>query len=54
MSPSPDHVPAQVSLVNELPQDLHAAMRELMAARPNRDQYRLIQSAVAGFLLQQG
>lgn len=54
MSSVPGHAPAHVSIVNELPQDLYDAMWGFIAAHPNWDQYRLIQSAVAGFLFQQG
>lgn len=54
MSAIPDQAPTYVSVVNELPQDLYEAMREFIAAHPNWDQYRLIQSALAGFLFQQG
>lgn len=50
----PDHAPAYVSVVNEFPQDLHEAMVGFIAAHPQWDQYRLMQSALAGFLFQQG
>ncbi len=54
MSQIPDHVPAYVSVVNELPQDLYEAMMGFIEAHPQWDQYRLVQSALAGFLFQQG
>ncbi|MEY3463557.1 MAG: hypothetical protein RLZZ468_1335 [Cyanobacteriota bacterium] len=54
MSQIPDHAPAYVSIENELPQDLYAAMTGFIEAHPQWDQYRLIQSALAGFLFQQG
>lgn len=54
MSQIPDHAPAHVSVVNELPEDLYKAMREYIAAHPHWDQYRLLQSALASFLFQQG
>jgi hypothetical protein len=43
-----------VSVVNEFPEDLYEAMREFISSRPNWDQYRLLQAAVAGFLFQHG
>jgi hypothetical protein len=54
MSQIPDHLPAHVSVVNEFPEDLYEAMREFISSRPNWDQYRLLQAAVAGFLFQHG
>ena len=54
MSQIPDHLPAHVSVVNEFPEDLYQAMREFISSRPNWDQYRLLQAAVAGFLFQHG
>ncbi len=54
MSQIPDHAPAYVSVVNEFPQDLYEAMTGFIAAHPQWDQYRLMQSALAGFLFQQG
>ena len=50
----PDHAAAQVSVVNEVEEDLHLAMGEFIAAHPQWDQYRLMQAAVAGFLFQHG
>ncbi|MFM7648244.1 MAG: DUF2811 domain-containing protein [Cyanobium sp.] len=54
MSQIPDHLPAHVSIVNEFPEDLYMAMRDFISSRPNWDQYRLLQAAVAGFLFQHG
>ncbi|MEB3352652.1 MAG: DUF2811 domain-containing protein [Cyanobacteriota bacterium] len=54
MGQIPDDAPACVSVVNEFPQDLYEAMAGFIAARPQWDQYRLMQSALAGFLFQQG
>jgi hypothetical protein len=54
MSQIPDHLPSHVSVVNEFPEDLYEAMREFISNRPNWDQYRLLQAAVAGFLFQHG
>jgi hypothetical protein len=54
MSQIPDHLPAHVSIVNELPEDLYEAMRDYLISHPNWDQYRLLQAAVAGFLFQHG
>ncbi|MCS5704914.1 MAG: DUF2811 domain-containing protein [Cyanobacteriota bacterium] len=54
MSQVPDHAPAFVSVVNEFPEDLHEAMTGFIADHPQWDQYRLMQSALAGFLFQHG
>lgn len=54
MSQVPDHAPAYVSVVNEFPEDLHQAMTGFIADHPQWDQYRLMQSALAGFLFQHG
>ncbi|TVS02298.1 MAG: DUF2811 domain-containing protein [Cyanobium sp. PLM2.Bin73] len=43
-----------VSVENQFPEDLYDAMRQFIAIHPEWDQYRLMQSAVAGFLFQQG
>ncbi|MFO8238330.1 MAG: DUF2811 domain-containing protein [Prochlorococcaceae cyanobacterium] len=47
-------MPPHVSVENQFPEDLYEAMRTFIAAHPDWDQYRLMQSAVAGFLFQQG
>ena len=41
-----------VSLMAELPEPLLVAMRSFIERHPNWDQYRLIQAALAGFLVQ--
>lgn len=46
--------PSMVSLHTDVPEGLLTAMREFIEHHPNWDQYRLIQAALAGFLLQQG
>lgn len=50
--PAPDR--AMVSLHTDVPEALLASMRGFIERHPNWDQYRLIQAALAGFLLQQG
>ena len=54
MSQIPDQVPAYVSVENQMPEELFRAMREFIRLHPQWDQYRLMQSALAGFLFQQG
>ena len=43
-----------VSFHSELPQPLQQAMVSFIERCPNWDQYRLVQAALAGFLIQQG
>jgi hypothetical protein len=43
-----------VSLMAEVPQSLLEAMRTFIDHHPNWDQYRLVQAALAGFLVQHG
>jgi hypothetical protein len=43
-----------VSLHTDVPEALLKSMRGFIERHPNWDQYRLIQAALAGFLLQQG
>ena len=43
-----------VSFQAELPQPLQQAMVAFIERCPNWDQYRLVQAALAGFLIQQG
>lgn len=43
-----------VSLHTDVPEALLVAMRDFIERHPNWDQYRLIQAALAGFLVQQG
>lgn len=43
-----------VSLMAEVPETLLEAMRTFIEHHPNWDQYRLVQAALAGFLVQHG
>ena len=43
-----------VSFQAEMPLPLHQAMADFMERCPNWDQYRLVQAALAGFLVQNG
>jgi|TARA_B100002052_G_C15872023_1_gene595170 hypothetical protein len=43
-----------VSFQTPLPGNLHAAMGRFIEKHPQWDQYRLMQAALAGFLLQNG
>jgi hypothetical protein len=43
-----------VSLMAEVPEALLEAMRTFIDQHPNWDQYRLVQAALAGFLVQHG
>ena len=43
-----------VSFHSEVPMPLKAAMTAFIEGHPNWDQYRLIQAALAGFLVQNG
>ncbi len=45
---------AMVSLRAEVPAPLLASMRMFIDSHPNWDQYRLMQAALAGFLVQNG
>ena len=54
MSQIPDHALPTVSIENQMPEDLFEAMREFISSHPQWDQYRLLQAALSGFLLQQG
>ena len=45
---------AMVSFHAELPEPLQQAMTSFIERYPNWDQYRLIQAALAGFLVQNG
>ena len=46
--------PSIVSFQSELPQPLQEAMTRFIENHPNWDQYRLVQAALAGFLVQNG
>ena len=43
-----------ISFKCELHQNLQQAMKEFVEDHPNWDQYRIIQVAIAGFLMQKG
>ena len=43
-----------ISFLSEVPAPLQAAMTTFIESHPNWDQYRLIQAALAGFLVQNG
>ena len=43
-----------VSFQSELPASLQQAMTRFIETHPNWDQYRLVQAALAGFLVQNG
>ena len=43
-----------VSFISEVPEPLKEAMTAFIEDHPNWDQYRLIQAALAGFLVQNG
>ena len=46
--------PSLVSFISEVPGPLNAAMTSFIEGHPSWDQYRLVQAALAGFLLQNG
>ena len=43
-----------ISFKCELQENLQKAMNEFVEKHPNWDQYRIIQAAIAGFLMQKG
>ena len=43
-----------ISFKCDLHQNLEKAMKEFIEDHPNWDQYRIIQAAIAGFLMQKG
>ena len=43
-----------ISFKCELQENLQIAMKEFVEEHPNWDQYRIIQAAIAGFLMQKG
>ena len=43
-----------ISFKCELQENLQNAMKKFVEEHPNWDQYRLIQAAIAGFLMQKG
>ena len=53
-SPNSQSPNSLVSFQSELPQPLQEAMTRFIEHHPNWDQYRLVQAALAGFLVQNG
>ena len=43
-----------ISFKCELQENLQTAMQEFVEKHPNWDQYRILQAAIAGFLMQKG
>ncbi len=43
-----------ISFKFELQENLQKAMNEFVEKRPNWDQYRILQTAISGFLMQKG
>ena len=43
-----------ISLKCELQENLQKAMKKFVEEHPNWDQYRILQAAIAGFLIQKG
>ena len=43
-----------ISFKCELQENLQMAMKEFVEKHPNWDQYRILQAAIAGFLIQKG
>ena len=43
-----------ISFQTEIPKQIQQAMKVYIEEHPNRDQYRLLQAALAGFLIQNG
>ena len=43
-----------ISFQTEIPQPIQQAMKNYIEKHPNWDQYRLLQAALAGFLIQNG
>ena len=43
-----------ISFKCELQENLQKAMKEFLEEHPNWDQYRILQAAIAGFLMQKG
>tara|TARA_B100001250_G_C19592428_1_gene696951 strand:- start:413 stop:685 length:273 start_codon:yes stop_codon:yes gene_type:complete len=49
-----DNKESIISFQTKLPMALKTAMKKYIEAYPNWDQYRLVQAALAGFLVQNG
>ncbi len=43
-----------ISFQTEIPKSIQKAMKDYIEKHPNWDQYRLLQAALAGFLIQNG
>jgi hypothetical protein len=50
----PNHKKEVISFKCELQENLQKAMNEFVEEHPNWDQYRILQAAIAGFLMQKG
>ena len=49
-----NHKDEVISLKYELQENLLKAMKKFVEEHPNWDQYRILQAAIAGFLMQKG
>ena len=49
-----NHEDEVISFKRELQENLQKAMKEFVEEHPNGDQYRILQAAIAGFLMQKG
>ena len=49
-----NHKDEVISFKCELQENLQKAMKEFVEDHPNWDQYRILQAAIAGFLMQKG
>ena len=49
-----NHRDAVISFKCELHENLQYAMKDFVEEHPNWDQYRILQAAIAGFLMQKG
>ena len=49
-----NHKDEVISFKCELQENLQKAMKEFLEDHPNWDQYRILQAAIAGFLMQKG
>ena len=49
-----NHNDEVISFKCELQENLQKAMKEFVEEHPNWDQYRILQAAIAGFLMQKG
>ena len=49
-----NHKDEVISFKCELQENLQKALKEFVEENPNWDQYRILQAAIAGFLMQKG